>query len=308
MATLNLNHLYYFYEVARHGSFTAAARDLLVSQSALSVQIRVLEASLGGPLFDRRRGGVSLTESGQRAFETAERVFADVDRLVAELQQTDRLVSGAVNLGTVDSIGLFVLPDVLTVFREKFPDIIVRVDFRGSDRVIDNLSRGKTDLAIVPWERAYPGLAATPLTRQKMFLIAPPDHPLSRAERVSPRDLERFPFVGYHEGMHTRALTDALFKRMSLKIEYAVESANAATIKQMVLTGMGLAFVPEPAVTAEIRRGQLVRLDLPTLVMSQEVTLYVRRNRTLSRSAAGFMDFLRDYFDTGRRVSAKRRR
>ncbi len=308
MAAINLNHLYYFYEVARHGTFTAAARALHVSQSALSVQIQALETALGGSLFDRRRGGVSLTEAGQRAFETAERVFTDVDHLVADLQQTDRLVSGAVSLGTVDSIGLFVLPAVLTAFRERFPDVGVRVDFRGSDGVIDHLLRGKTDLAIVPWERSYPGLAATPLTRQKMFLVAPADHPLSRRERVSPRDLESYPFVGYHEGMHTRAMTDALFKRMSLKIEYAVESANAATIKEMVLAGMGIAFVPEPAVAAEIRRRQLARIDLPTLVMSQEVTLYVRQNRTLSRSVSGFVEFVREYFDTGRRVAEKRRR
>ena len=64
MASINLNHLHYFYEVARHGSFTRAARELLVSQSALSVQIRALEASLGSRLFDRRSGGVVLTDAG----------------------------------------------------------------------------------------------------------------------------------------------------------------------------------------------------------------------------------------------------
>ncbi|MCH7549803.1 MAG: LysR family transcriptional regulator, partial [Candidatus Krumholzibacteriota bacterium] len=77
VAAINLNHFYYFYEVARHGSFTGAARDLMVSQSALSVQVRSLEEELGGPLFDRRKGGVDLTEAGDRAFETAELIFQD---------------------------------------------------------------------------------------------------------------------------------------------------------------------------------------------------------------------------------------
>ena len=93
MAVINLNHFYYFYEVARCGSFTRAARELLVSQSAISVQIKSLEEEMGGPLFDRRKGGVDLTESGALAYGTAERVFQEIaptcqpDALEAELLQ-----------------------------------------------------------------------------------------------------------------------------------------------------------------------------------------------------------------------------
>jgi LysR family transcriptional regulator, low CO2-responsive transcriptional regulator len=308
MAAINLNHLFYFYEVARHGSFTRAARELLVSQSALSVQIKALETALGTPLFDRRRSGVSLTDAGERAFTTAERIFTDVDTLVADLQQSDRQLPGTVNVGTVNSIGIYLLPELLTAFREEHPDTRVRVDFRESERVVDQLYQGKIDLAVVPWQRAYPNLTAIPLTRRKMFLVAPPDHPLARAAATSPRDLEAHPFVGYQEGMHTRAMIDALFKRMEVNVEYSIESSNAATIKHMVMAGMGIAFLPEFAVAKELRRGQLVRLDVPPLVMNQDITLFVRRNRTLSRSAAGFVEFLQAHFDTRRQVARKRAR
>lgn len=308
MATINLNHLFYFYEVARHGSFTRAARELLVSQSALSVQIKALETVLGTALFDRRRSGVALTDAGERAFATAERIFTDVDALIAELQQSDRQPVGTVNVGTVNSIGIYLLPDLLTAFRAEHPDTRVRVDFRESERVIDQLYQGKIDVAVVPWQRAYPDLAATPLTRRKMFLVAPADHPLTRLPQISPRDLEAHAFVGYQEGMHTRAMIDALFKRMEIAIEYAIESSNAATIKHMVLAGMGIAFLPEFAVAPELRRGQLVRLDVPPLVMNQDITLFVRRNRTLSRTAAGFAAFLQEYFAARRHAARKRAR
>lgn len=306
MATINLNHLHYFYEVARAGSFTRAARELLVSQSALSVQVRALETALGGALFDRRRNGVVLTDHGQRAYEVAERVFTEVDRLVADFEKTDRLVAASVTVCTVNSIGIYVLPELLAAFRQKSPEVRIRLDFRESEGVMDQLYRGKTDLAVVPWERAYPDLAAVPLTRNKMFLVAPPDHPLVTAGRAVPRDLQAYPFVGYHEGMHIRSMIDALFRRMSLQIEYSVESSNAATIKQMVIAGMGLAFLPETAVAADIRRGVLARLDVPPLVVSQDVTLYLRKNRTLPRAAAGFVDFLKEYFDPRKRVTEKR--
>lgn len=303
---INLNHLFYFYEVARRGSFTRASRDLLVAQSALSVQIKTLERSLGTPLFDRRRSGVELTEAGQRAYSAAERIFTDVDQLIADLNQSGRQVSGGVSVGTVNSIGMYQLPDVLSEFRKKFPDVRVRVDFRESEGVMDQLFQGKSDIAIVPWQRAYSDLNAVPLARHKMFLVAPADHPLAALERVSPHDLEKYPFVGYHEGMHTRSMIDALFKRMSINVEYAIESSNSATIKQMVMAGMGIAFLPEIAVSAELRRGLLARLDVPPLMMHQDVTLYTRKNRTLTRTASEFVQFLTDYFDRKKRVAEKR--
>lgn len=306
MATINLNHLFYFYEVARRGSFTRAARDLLVAQSALSVQIKALETSLGTPLFDRRRTGVELTEAGQRAYSAAERIFGEADQLIADLSQTGRQVSGGVSVGTVNSIGMYQLPEVLADFRKKFPDVRVRVDFRESEGVMEQLFQGRCDLAIVPWQRPYSELNAVPLTRHKMFLVAPPDHPLAAQGRVSLHDLEKYPFVGYHEGMHSRSMMDALFKRMSLNIEYAIESSNSATIKQMVLAGMGLAFLPEIAVATELRRGQLARLDVPPLVMHQDVTLYTRKNRTLTRTASEFVQFVTDYFDRKKRLAEKR--
>lgn len=306
MATINLNHLFYFYEVARRGSFTRASRDLLVAQSALSVQIKALETALGTPLFDRRRSGVELTEAGQRAYSAAERIFNDVDQLLADLSQSGRQVAGAVSVGTVNSIGMYQLPEVLTEFRKKYPDVRVRVDFRESEGVMEQLFQGRCDLAIVPWQRPYSELTAVPLTRHKMFLVAPPDHPLASLDRVSPHDLEKYPFVGYHEGIHTRSMIDALFKRMSLNVEYAIESSNSATIKQMVLAGMGIAFLPEIAVSAELRRGQLARLDVPPLVMHQDVTLYTRKNRTLTRTATEFVQFLIDYFDRKKRLAEKR--
>src|SRR5262249_57887335 len=180
--------------------------------------------------------------------------------------------------------------------------------FRESGGVKEQLFQGRSGLAIGPWQGPYSGLNAVPLARHKMFLVALPDHPVAVLGRVSLHDLEKFPFVGYHEGMHTRSMIDALFKRMSLNIEYAIESSNSATIKQMVLAGMGLAFLPEIAVVAELRRGQLARLDVPPLIMHQDVTLYTRKNRTLTRTATEFVQFVTDYFDRKKRLAGKRER
>lgn len=304
MTPINFNHFYYFYEVARHGGFTAAARELMISQSALSIQIKSFEESLGATLFDRTKGGVELTDTGQMAFQTAERVFQEIDQLLSEVRETERRFTGEVSIGTVNSIGIYLLPEVLSAFRKRFPDIDVRIDFLEVERVIDLLESGRVDFALIPWNRKYPDAVGLPLLAVKMFLVAPPDHPLAAQERVHPRDLEKYPFVGYKVGMHTRSMTDGLLKRIGVEVGYAIESANAATIKHMVMAGMGLAVVPEFAVAPELRRGQLVRIDVPMMTVSQELTVYVRKNRTLSAARTQFLEFLQEYF---RRPAVQRR-
>ncbi len=299
MLPLNFNHFYYFYEVAKHGSFTAAARDLMVSQSSLSIQIKQLEQAMGAILFDRRRGGVDLTEAGVSAYQVAERAFQDIDQLLSQLRDAERQIHGRVSIGTVNSIGIYVLPKALSAFKDAFPDVNVKVDFTDAASVPDLVYQGKVDFGIIPWNRKYADLTSVQLAKFKMFLVAPPEHPLARKKKgFSPRDLEDYPFVGYEEGMHTRTMIDASFKRLSVAIEYVIESTNTATIKHMVLAGMGLGILPETAVGGEIRRGQLVRIELPALTMGQEIMLYYKSKRSLSPTRERFMTFMQEYFDT----------
>jgi DNA-binding transcriptional LysR family regulator len=293
----NFNHFYYFYEVARHRSFTAAARELMVSQSSLSIQIKQFEKEMGGRLFDRRKGGVDLTEAGIAAYHVAERVFHEIDRLQSSLMETTRRIKGMLSVGTVNSIGIYELPRVLTAFKAEFPDVSIKIDFKEAEKVLDLLYSGKVDFAIIPWNRRYTDLTGVKITHNKLFLVAPPDHPLAGRPTVSPRDLEAYPFVGYETGMQTRSMIDALLKRMAISVEYSIESANSATIKHMVMAGMGLGFLPDVAVSSEIRRRQLVRLDIPALMMSRDIVLYYRSNRTLSRTREEFVRFLVDYFN-----------
>ena len=296
MLPFNFNHFYYFYEVARHGSFTSAARELMVSQSSLSIQIKQFEKTMGGPLFDRRKGGVDLTEAGAAAYQVAERVFQEIDRMQSSLMETERRIKGMLSVGTVNSIGIYVLPQILTSFKADFPDVRIKIDFKEAEKVLDLLYAGKVDFAIIPWNRRYVDLTGVKLTHNKLFLVGPPDHPLAGRAGVSPRDLESYPFVGYEEGMQTRSMIDALFKRMSISVEYSIESANTATIKHMVMAGMGLGFLPDIAVSSEIRRGQIVRLDVPALMMTRDIVLYYRAKRTLSRTSEEFISFMVDYF------------
>ncbi|MEJ2722296.1 MAG: LysR family transcriptional regulator [bacterium] len=245
MLPLNFNHLYYFYVVARQGSFSDAARELRVSQSSISVQIRQFEANLGHTLFNRLKTGVELTESGQVVFEYAEEVFHDVDRIWSDLEAMERRISGTFTIGTINSFGIYTLPGLLREFKAEFPEVKVGIEAGSAREVIDMVQNGKTDFAVLSANRKYAGLTAVPLIETKMFLVAPPGH-------------------------------------------------KTATIKHMVMEGLGISILPETAVGLEIRQGRLVRIDVQGLYMTQKLTLYYKTARKLTPTRREFLKFMED--------------
>jgi DNA-binding transcriptional LysR family regulator len=288
MLPLNFNHLYYFYVVAKRGSFSQAAADLRISQSSISVQIKQFEGALGHTLFNRIKTGVELTESGQVLFQYADDIFHDIDRIQDELEAVEHQIRGSISIGTVTSIGIYILPELLKEFHAEYPEVKIAISIQTATDVVDSVRVGKIDFAILTTNRQFSGLTREPLKKNKLFLVAPPDHPLAGHETVSPTDLEDYPFLGFDEGLEIRMMMDALFRRMSLSIDYAMASSNVGTVKHMALAGLGLAILPETAVGAEIRQGRLVRLNVPTLYMAQEITLYYKANRPLTPTRAEF--------------------
>jgi DNA-binding transcriptional LysR family regulator len=289
-----MNHLLYFYAVAKNGSITGASRELMVSQSSLSIQMKQFERSLGQRLLDRSKSGVELTETGEIVYQAAERITQELERLTDRLEQAEHRMRGTISIGTVNSIGIYMLPNLLKEFKEAYPEVRIKIDFKSARDAIELLQAGKVDISIITWNRKYEDLTTVPLRSIKTFLVGPPDHPLAGVERVSPRELEKYPFIGFEQGTPTRMMVDALFKRMSIDVDYTMESGNAATIKHMVMAGMGLAFLPEVAVGQEIRDERLRRLDVPTMVMAQEITLYYKKSRSLSATKLEFIKFLKE--------------
>jgi DNA-binding transcriptional LysR family regulator len=289
-----MNHLLYFHAVAKNGSITGASKELMISQSSLSIQMKQFEQSLGHQLLNRGKNGVDLTESGEIVYQSAELISQEVDRLTDRLEQAEHRVRGTISIATVNSIGIYMLPDLLKEFKEAFPEVRIKIDFKSARESTDMLQAGKVDFSIITWNRKHDNLTAVPLRTNKLFLVGPPDHPLAGSERLSPRELEKYPFIGFEEGTPTRTMVDALFKRMAIDVDYTIESGNAATIKHMVMAGMGLAFLPEVAVGQELRDERLSRLDVPTMVMAQEITLYYKKSRSLSATKLEFIQFLKE--------------
>jgi DNA-binding transcriptional LysR family regulator len=292
MLPCNFNHLYYFYRVAVHKSVSKASKELLIAQSALSTQLKQLEESLETTLFNRTKGGMDLTERGELVFRFAAQMFETYDEMKRAMILAEREVRGPLNIASVHSIGIYLLPKILTEYHEQYPDVQINLELHSSHRVMEMLQENMVDLALIAWHRQYPLLKSRIVLQNHLLLVAPPRHPLAKKRKIGLQDLIEHRFIGYEAGTPTRVMIDSHFRNLGIPLDYVIESSNTATIKQLALEGMGLAFLPAIAVELEIKQKLLKTLDLPEAELDRPITVYWKERRILSRPSQKMLDLL----------------
>lgn len=261
MTPLNLHHLRLFRAVARDGTLTGAARALNLSQSALSTQIKALEASLGHDLFERRGRGLVLTEAGRIALDHAEAIFRTAEDLTATLRHTGA-VRRALRVGALATLSrnfqigllepLIGRPDVEVVLRSGTQTELLRaLEALSLDVVLTNL---------VPARDAASPYLVHDLSEQPVSLVGPPDlkgRPLSEL-------LSAEPLILPTPEAALRASFDALLGRLSVIPRIAAEADDMAMLRLLARAQAGLAVIPPIVVRDELESGllaELARLD-----------------------------------------------
>lgn len=294
MLPCNFNHLYYFYRVAVHKSVSKASKELLIAQSALSTQLKQLEESLETTLFNRTKGGMDLTERGDLVFRYAAQIFEMYEEMRRAMVLAEKEVRGPLNVASVASIGIYLLPRILTEYHRRYPDVQINLELHSSNQVMEMLQENQVDMALIAWDRQYPLLKSRVVMQNHLVLVANPKHPLAKKKTPVLEDLQDQKFVGYEVGTPTRLMIDAHFKGLGVPLNYVIESANTATIKQLALAGMGLAFLPQIAVNLEVRQKLLKPLEIPEAQMERPITVYWKERRVLSRPAQKMLELLQE--------------
>lgn len=291
MLPCNFNHLYYFYRVAVHESVSKASKELLIAQSALSTQLKQLEEYLETTLFNRTKGGMALTERGDLVFKHAKTMFETYTELEHEMALAETQVKGPLTVGTVDSIGIYLLPELLAPFSKEFPDVRIDLSMNTSSQVIEMLQENEVDVAFIAWDRKYPQLTSHVIMHNELILVGSPQHPLSKAKKLGLTDLAEGVLIGYEPGTPTRLMIDSQFKEAGIKPVYALESVNIGVMKHLVVEGMGLALLPQIAVPLEIKEKMLIKIPLDGVGLERPITMYWKERRALARPAEEFIKF-----------------
>ncbi|SNY34987.1 LysR family transcriptional regulator [Paractinoplanes atraurantiacus] len=184
---MELRQLTYFEAVARHGGFTRAAEHLHVAQSAVSAQIRLLEAELGAELFARTTRRVALTEAGELLLHRVRRAFGELDGVRSELADLAAVLTGRVTLGATAVLGGFDLPSALAGFHRRYPGVTLSLRSGLIADLLTRLDDGTADLVVGPLHADLPSrFSAHPIAHESVVLIAPPGHRLALTRAIIP--------------------------------------------------------------------------------------------------------------------------
>ncbi|MFF7725258.1 LysR family transcriptional regulator [Streptomyces sp. NPDC008001] len=252
-----------FLALARTGSFTAAAAELHLAQSTVTVQIRALEKELGTQLFDRLPRGATVTEAGRRLLEEAEAVLDAEARLRAAAAGGPP--AGRVAVGAGETLCSARLPGVIAALRRSHPGVEVDLEPAGTAAAVEGLRTGRLDIALLLEEEvSFPGIVAEPLAREPLVLLCAPGHPFAhRNEPVTWEELARETFFLHEQGCsYSDRLAHRLLSVPGARIRLT-RFGSIEAARSCVAAGLGLTLLPRATVEDALREGRLAVVGGP---------------------------------------------
>ncbi|GAB3600019.1 LysR family transcriptional regulator [Microbacterium tumbae] len=290
---MNLEQLRGFVEVADIAHFTRAAERLHLAQPSLSRQISTLEKELGAELFHRARGRIALTPAGRTLLPRARRMIADADAIRGEMAELAGLRRGRVSLGATPTLCVSLVAEAMGAFHAAHPGIEMQLVEGGSHLLIEQLSAGALDLALITVSEglpeAGPALVRTPLLLEELVVAFSAVGPGIPAAAIGLEQLAELPLISFAESYDLRAATDAAFRSAGLRPDPVVEGAEMDAVLRFVERGLGVAVVPA---TVLVDRPALraVRLDAPQL--HRTISIAHRSDVNPTRAASAMREVL----------------
>ena len=291
MLHLTLRQLQVFEAAATHLNFSLAAKQLFLSQPAVSMQIKQLEENIGLPLFEQMGKRSFLTEAGRELFHYSHNISQQLAEMEAVFDEMKGLGKGKFTLSVVNTANYFT-PQLLARFCQRHPDINVILQVANRDAVLKQLDDNSTDLAIMGQPPDGLDIIAEPFLDNQVVVIAAPGHPLAKLKRVKLARLAQETFLSREPGSGTRSAMERVFAEHQIRPRISMEMETNEAIKQAVQAGMGLAVVSLHTVSLELQAGRLAVLDVVDFPIRRHWFVVHRRDKRLSAAASAFKQFL----------------
>lgn len=284
---MNLEQLRCLCAIVEEGSFRRAADLVHRSQPAVSQQLKALEKELKHVLIERKTG--RPTPLGRLVYERAKNVLLDVHALENEVDDLSESVERELRVGSSDTTALYILPPHLKLLAQQLPRTRFTLVNRSSAAIAELVGRGELDLGIVTLPVGRDDLEESVLFEQRLVLVLPEHHPLSRGRSLRLDRLQSEPLLQLDPHTRTGALLNAFFQEQRFTPRVVLDSGSFEVIKRYVAEGLGISFLPESVV----QRGSagLVTRPLPGLP-SVTIGAVWRRDTYLSKGARMFVEML----------------
>ena len=237
---MDLKQLSFFAEVARRASFTKAAQQLCVVQSAVSIAIKKLEADLGLALFNRVGKKVSLTAEGKVLLEHAHRIIDQFQSARQAMDELKGLEKGVVRIGLPSLLGTYYFPDILADFKRRYPNLRLSVYEAGARQLQQMIHEGELDMGIVVRDELPENLEARGFLKEEMVACVAPGHPFAGASGISHEEFLRQELVLFKEDYFHREFINRISHRLGQSLDIVVETNLVPLIISTVAQGSGI--------------------------------------------------------------------
>lgn len=292
---MNLHHLRIFYTVAQHRSITAAADELLLSQPAVSLQLKALEKELGLPLFHRGGSKLRLTQAGEVLYRSAVSILHAKDEAERSITELRGGTKGRLILGAGTTGGMYVLPRIVQAYKGQWPDTEILFHIGTTDQILEKLLQNVLDMGVVGGPIEDRRFSVDRICTDELVLIAAPSHPIGRLGKVTVKDLAGTPFIVPEAGSRTRQLVERTFRDAGFALRISMQLPGTEGVKRAVEAGLGIGMVSCYAVEAECLTGVLRRVPIEGWRLTRPMNLVYRAQKYFSPVGERFREFAKSY-------------
>jgi len=289
---MQLENFKIFADLVETKSFSKAAKINGITQSAVSQQARAMERAFKTLLIDRSRKQFQLTREGQRIYEASKEILHQYDQLLSELQEMKKVISGTIRISTIYSVGLHELPPFIKKFLHDYPSVNVRIEYRRSNLVYEDILHNSVDFGLVAFPVKMRQVEMLPFRNDRLVLITHPEHPLAGRADLKLTDLAGQKLIGFDPDIPTRKAVDQIFRDNKMEIEPIMEFDNIETVKRAVEIDHGVSIVPQATVQQEARQGTLAVTPFSGKEFSRPLAILYRKGRVLTPAMKKFIDTL----------------
>ncbi len=290
---ITIHQMRLFHCLSTHLSFTAVAKELHLSQSGVSIQIKRLTESVGIPLIEKIGKKIYLTDAGKELFAATDDVLNRLELLNHDIQDMGENIKGPLNISGITTSKYF-MPHLLGRFLKSYPDVEPSLTITNQTKVTQRLKDNQDDIYIMGKFPLDIELEANYFLDNPLVLVAPTNHPLAKEKNIPLSTIAKERFISREEGSGTRAFRTHLFKESGLKANTYMELGSAEAIKQAVMADLGISVLSLHNLQLELEAGLLTVLDVQQFPIKRKWYAIHLKEKRLSLTAQKFLEFLLD--------------
>ena len=289
---MNLNQLKIFYMAAKHGSLSAAAEAMCITQPAVTKGIQRLQEYYEIKLFNRFGKKMALTDAGEVLYGIAESIFEMEHQAEESLRDFQQRKRGFIRILSSESFGSYYLPFIINRFSKANPGIRISVDLLPTEQIVEKTAALSNDLGFISYPVPHKKLFMREILEDSYQIIVPPGHPFALKSVIEPEDLAGQSVIVHEKGSAPRKSTEEFAGRHNIHLTIPLELSNNEAMKTAVEEGVGIAIITRRVVSKEIEMGKLRAIPLSDPTMTRKFYLIHHKDKYLSRPLQSLIDMV----------------